>query len=125
MVKSVEIQNVVKQFGKHRAVDSISINLYEKNILCLLGHNGAGKTTLISLLTGLIKKSGGDIYFNGLDINKELDKIRNSIGICTQYDVVYDDLTLEEHLAFMANIKGVPRNRVKAEVEKLIQKTRT
>lgn len=50
---------MIKKFGDFTAVDRLSINLYENEILCLLGHNGAGKTTTISVLTGLLEKTSG------------------------------------------------------------------
>lgn len=55
--RTVEIGRLTKYFGELKAVNNVSLSLYEKNIFCLLGHNGAGKTTMISLLTGLISKS--------------------------------------------------------------------
>lgn len=85
-----------KTFGDFTAVDSISINLYSSQILCLLGHNGAGKTTTINLLTGLLKKNGGDVLVNGIELEENIDEIREFFGICNQRDVLYDELTVYE-----------------------------
>jgi ABC-type multidrug transport system ATPase subunit len=63
----------VKKFGNFTAVDKFGINLYENEILCLLGHNGAGKTTTISVLTGLLEKTTGVVSMYGLDLEKDLD----------------------------------------------------
>lgn len=57
MKKTIKIRNLSKLFGKFAAVDGVSLDLYERQIFCLLGHNGAGKTTSINLLTGLIEKT--------------------------------------------------------------------
>lgn len=66
-----------------------------------MGHNGAGKTTTISLLTGLIEKTKGKILINGEDLDENLDDIRQTFGLCLQKDVLYDKMTIEEHLMFI------------------------
>lgn len=63
-------------------MDHLSINLYENEVLCLLGHNGAGKTTTISVLTGLLDKTSGRVDMYGLDLVNDLDQLREIIGIC-------------------------------------------
>jgi len=78
----------------------------------LLGHNGAGKTTTISMLTGLLPPTSGDaIVYDSLDrpmsVNKDLHLVRKSLGICPQHDVLYPDLTVQEHLVLFAIVKGV------------------
>lgn len=65
------------------AVSNITLNLYESQIFCLLGHNGAGKTTTISLLTGMISKTSGIVNIYGYDLDRDLDKIRLNLGLCT------------------------------------------
>lgn len=90
------IRELVKKFGDFTAVDRVSINLYPSEILCLLGHNGAGKTTTISVLTGLLSKSAGLVRMCGYDLENDLDKIREIVGICNQRDVLYDELTVRE-----------------------------
>lgn len=83
------------------------MSIYESQLFCLLGHNGAGKTTLISLVTGLINKDEGTVKFYGQSIDEDLDDIRSMTGICVQKDVLYDKLTVEEHLRYYARMKGM------------------
>lgn len=104
---TIKIRDLVKQYGEFKAVDGISLNLYRSKILCLLGHNGAGKTTTISMLTGLVQKTGGEVSVNGLDLNSDIDQIRQSTGLCSQKDILYDSLTVQEHLYFVGAIKQV------------------
>jgi len=78
----VEIKNLSKKFGDFTAVDGLSLNLYSNQILCLLGHNGAGKTTTINVLTGLLSKTSGKVSVNGVDLEENLDDIRENFGIC-------------------------------------------
>ena len=80
--KAVFIDNLKKHFETTKAVDGVTLSIYENQILCLLGHNGAGKTTTLSLLTGLIKKDSGTIYYSGKSTDEYLDEIRTYIGIC-------------------------------------------
>ena len=86
-------------------MDGISLNLYKSKILCLLGHNGAGKSTTISMLTGLVQMTGGQVTVNKLDLKADIDEIRQSTGLCSQKDILYDSLTVSEHLYFVGHIK--------------------
>ncbi|KAJ3029940.1 UNVERIFIED_CONTAM: hypothetical protein HDU68_010626 [Siphonaria sp. JEL0065] len=80
-------------------------------IFGLLGPNGAGKTTLINILTGLYESSGGQARLAGFDIKNETSAVYNSIGVCPQFDILWEDLTVEEHLYFYARLKGVAGGR--------------
>ncbi|OQR91076.1 ATP-binding Cassette (ABC) Superfamily, partial [Achlya hypogyna] len=92
--------------GTKVAVKGLDLTMYKNQITCLLGHNGAGKTTLISMLTGMIPASSGDATFNGLSLRSDLAELRQSLGMCPQHDVLYGELTVEEHLQFYGRIKG-------------------
>lgn len=81
--RTVVIKKLTKVFGNLIAVNGVSLNLYSRNIFCLLGHNGAGKTTAISVLCGLISKSFGNVKMYGLDLVDDITTIRQFIGICS------------------------------------------
>uniref|UniRef100_K3W614 ABC transporter domain-containing protein n=1 Tax=Globisporangium ultimum (strain ATCC 200006 / CBS 805.95 / DAOM BR144) TaxID=431595 RepID=K3W614_GLOUD len=108
--EALVLHNIKKEFavpgGIKRAVKGVSMSMYKDQITCLLGHNGAGKTTLISMLTGIISPSDGDAYFHGLSLTQNMSQIRQSLGLCFQHDVLYAELSVEEHLLFYARIKG-------------------
>ncbi|XP_041356253.1 phospholipid-transporting ATPase ABCA3-like [Gigantopelta aegis] len=113
----IEIHHLTKVFGwgnaANKAVNNLSLNVYRDQITSLLGHNGAGKTTTMSLLTGFLTPTSGTAIVNGYDINSQIKKIRNSLGLCPQHDVLFDNLTVLEHLQFFAALKGMPRRHVK------------
>ncbi|EQC42571.1 hypothetical protein SDRG_00301 [Saprolegnia diclina VS20] len=89
------------------AVHGLQLTLYKNQITCLLGHNGAGKTTLLSMLTGMLPPTSGDAtLLRGLSLRSDMHAIRQSIGMCPQHDVLYDELSVYEHLAFYGRIKG-------------------
>ena len=79
----------VYKTGK-KAVDHMSLNLYEGQITSFLGHNGAGKTTTMSTLTGLFPPTSGTAYIYGNDIRCDMDKIRTSLGMCPQHNVLFE-----------------------------------
>ena len=82
--------------------------MFSGQVTTLLGHNGAGKSTTIAMLTGLTSPDLGGATITGYDLRTEIDKIRECIGICPQHDVLFPELTVDEHLRLFASIKGVP-----------------
>lgn len=116
----VQIRDLKKKFGKKAAVDGISLSMYEGQITALLGHNGAGKTTTISMLTGLFPPTSGTAVVNGHDICENIDGVRSNLGLCPQHDVLFDDMTVEEHLYFFCKLKGYPHSDVQDEIDRYI-----
>ncbi|XP_052266535.1 phospholipid-transporting ATPase ABCA3-like isoform X2 [Dreissena polymorpha] len=105
--KGRSIGQEFKNGGKKKvAVCGMTLDLYEGHITALLGHNGAGKTTTMSMLTGFIPTSSGTARVNGFDIRQDIANVRSSLGLCPQHDVLFDSLTVEEHLTFFARLKG-------------------
>ena len=100
----ITIDNVCKNYKSKKALDNVSLQIKEGELFGLLGVNGAGKTTLIKILCGLSKKTSGEITINGLDIDKDIDKIKEIIDISPQETSVANNLTVKENLEFFANI---------------------
>ena len=96
----------------------MSLEIYEGQITCLLGHNGAGKTTLINALTGLTPADSGQATIYGYSIRDpiQMQKIRSMMGVCSQDNTLFDKLSPREHLRVYAGLKGVPSEKVDAEV---------
>ncbi|XP_042053846.1 ABC transporter A family member 1-like isoform X2 [Salvia splendens] len=109
--RCIQIRNLHKVYTSKKAsccaVNSLQMTLYENQILALLGHNGAGKSTTMSMLVGLIQPTSGDALVFGKSILTDMDEIRQSLGVCPQYDILFPELTVKEHLEIFANIKGV------------------
>lgn len=119
--ESVMIDKLKKIYSNGKlAVDEVSYNMYKGQIFVLLGHNGAGKTSTISMITGLYPPTSGTVNIFGMNIQKDLEEIRKVMGICPQHDVLFDNLTVKEHLEMFATFKGVKRSEIAEEVEKLI-----
>uniref|UniRef100_A0A8C6NIC1 ABC transporter domain-containing protein n=1 Tax=Nothobranchius furzeri TaxID=105023 RepID=A0A8C6NIC1_NOTFU len=119
----VSIRNLVKIYktGKKLAVDGLSMDFYENQITSFLGHNGAGKTTTMSILTGLFSPTSGTALVNGYDIRTDMDVIRKYLGMCPQHNVLFNELTVEEHIYFYARLKGRSHREVESEMEQLIK----
>ncbi|KAK7101563.1 hypothetical protein V1264_019927 [Littorina saxatilis] len=117
----ISVDKLRKEFGKNKvAVNNVSLKMYEGQITVLLGHNGAGKTTTMFMLTGFLPPSSGTATINGLDIRNDMDTIRHNLGLCPQHNILFDAMTVEEHLDFFARLKGCPASRVKEEVDKIL-----
>jgi ABC-type multidrug transport system ATPase subunit len=111
------IENLTKQFGAFKAVDNISFSIKEGEIFTILGHNGAGKTTAIFMLTGMLTPTSGDATVYGNKLSKDIDSVQQNLGLCQQFDVLFDLLTVEEHLQLVCELKNIPVER-KAELIK-------
>ncbi|KAL0658952.1 hypothetical protein Bca4012_079537 [Brassica carinata] len=104
------------------AVKGLWMNIAKDQLFCLLGPNGAGKTTTISCLTGINPVTGGDalIYGDSIRSSVGMSNIRKMIGVCPQFDILWDALSSEEHLHLFASIKGLPPASIKTIAEKLL-----
>ncbi|KAJ0400729.1 hypothetical protein ATCC90586_003403 [Pythium insidiosum] len=107
--------------GEKVAVHELDLTFYSGQITALLGHNGAGKTTTISMLTGLIAPTSGDATLFGRSIRSDFNELRQIMGICPQHDVLFNDMTVEEHLRLFGTMKKVPSHKLQLEVDKMIQ----
>nr|XP_018668972.1 ATP-binding cassette sub-family A member 3-like isoform X3 [Ciona intestinalis] len=118
--KVVEIKGLRKVFKGNKekvAVDNLNINMYEGQITVLLGHNGAGKTTTMSMLTGFFPPTSGDAKIMGHSILDDMKGVRESLGLCPQFNILFDLLTVDEHLYFFARLKGIAKSEVKKECD--------
>ncbi|XP_054277535.1 retinal-specific phospholipid-transporting ATPase ABCA4-like isoform X1 [Macrosteles quadrilineatus] len=117
----LRIQDLRKEFGSVVAVDKVNLDIYEGQITALLGHNGAGKTTTMSMLTGMFSPTAGAVYAKDYNIFENMDRFRNSLGLCPQHDLLFPYFTVMEHLVFFGMLKGMGPTLAGQEGEKLLQ----
>ncbi|CAF3347478.1 unnamed protein product [Rotaria sp. Silwood1] len=117
----VEIKNLSKYYGNKMALKNLSIKFYRNMITAFLGRNGAGKSTTWSILTGLIPPSSGTAYIDGYDILTDIKIVRQRLGFAPQYNILFDLLTVKEHLEFFSELKGSPHELIQSETEKMLK----
>ncbi|XP_063476663.1 phospholipid-transporting ATPase ABCA7 isoform X5 [Symphalangus syndactylus] len=103
------------------ALRGLSLDFYQGHITAFLGHNGAGKTTTLSILSGLFPPSGGSAFILGHDVRSSMATIRPHLGVCPQYNVLFDMLTVGEHVWFYGRLKGLSATVVGPEQDRLLQ----
>ena len=119
----IEIKNVTKKYGKVIAVDNISFEVKNGEIVGLLGPNGAGKSTTMNMITGFIEPTEGTIIVDGYDMSKKPKKAKREIGYMPEGVPLYADMTVREFVKFMAEIKRVDKRERNVKVEKIIEQT--
>ncbi|XP_052462825.1 uncharacterized protein abca12 isoform X2 [Carassius gibelio] len=121
----VSLYGLTKTYDNRHAVDNLNLSFYEGHVTSLLGHNGAGKTTTMSLLTGLFAPTSGTIEVYGMDMQTSIDDVRKEMGVCMQYDVLFDHLTTKEHLLLYAQIKAphLTKQEVNEQVRRILMET--
>lgn len=117
----IEVKNLFKSYKQVKAVKGISFHVKRGEFFALLGQNGAGKSTTINILCSIIAKDSGDILIDGLNIDKDGDKVKNKIGIVFQKSVLDNELTVAQNLYSRASLYPMSREVAKAKIEELTQ----
>uniref|UniRef100_A0A8C0LE62 ATP-binding cassette sub-family A member 3-like n=1 Tax=Canis lupus dingo TaxID=286419 RepID=A0A8C0LE62_CANLU len=120
LVAGIQIKHLHKEFGDKVVVNNMSLNLFKGQITILLGQNGAGKTTILSLLTGRYPPTREEVYIHGFDISKNIMEIRKNLGFCPQQDLLFNDMTISEHLFFYSVVKRIYQNMYSMEIDHML-----
>lgn len=104
---AIEVKNLQKSYKKVKVLHDVSFTVESGTIFALLGANGAGKTTTINILTTLLNTDAGSASVSGFDVNKQADKVRESISLTGQFAAVDDILTARENLMLIAELRHV------------------
>lgn len=116
-----KIDNIVKRYGNHLALDCVDIEIKEGEILGLLGPNGAGKTTLIHGIIGLIPIDSGKITVFGKDLKKNALAIKKDIGLVTQEVTIFEDLSTWDNLAFFGGMYGLRGETLQKNINEVLE----
>lgn len=119
-INMLEIKNLTKKYGDFTALDHINITL-NKGIYGLLGANGAGKSTLMNLITDNLKRTSGDILYNGRDILELGSAYRKKIGYTPQLQGMYEDFSARDFLHYIGTLKGMKRKECKQQTEEFLE----
>ena len=116
----LQIEHLSKSYGDLKAVDDISLKVKKGSLFSFLGMNGAGKSTTINIICSILKKDSGKIYVNGYDLDKDVNKIKEEIGIVFQNSVLDNDLTVYQNLKVRASFYGFPKKEEKEKINNIV-----
>lgn len=119
----IKVENLVKKYGNHVAVDNLSFEVEKGQIFGFLGPNGAGKTTTMNIMTGYIAATDGTVEINGFDILTKPEKAKKCIGYLPEIPPLYSDMTVMEYLRFVAELKKVPKEERSGQIQEIMQMT--
>ena len=119
----IQVEGLVKKYGNHAAVDGLSFTVEKGQIYGFLGPNGAGKSTTMNIMTGYIAANSGTVTINGFDILKESEKAKQCIGYLPEIPPLYTDMTVQEYLLFVAELKKVPKKERAGHIDEVMGMT--
>lgn len=120
MSAAIETVELTKRFGAFVAVDRLTLRIEKGEVFGLLGSNGAGKSTAIRMLTGLLPPTSGEASVLGIDVVREPEAVKRSLGYMSQRFSLYEDLTVEENLRFFGGVYGLHGSRLAARIEEAL-----
>ena len=117
----IEINKLTKRYGHIEAVKNISFAVHEGEILGFLGPNGAGKSTTMNIITGYLPATEGSVKVAGFDILEEPEEVKKRIGFMPEQPPVFKDMTVWEYLRFVSDLKYVPKNKQKSQLDDIME----
>ena len=116
----IEVNNLVKRYGDHLAVDHLSFHVEKGQIYGFLGPNGAGKSTTMNIMTGYIASTEGEVIINGHNILNEPEEAKKCIGYLPEQPPLYYDMTVGEYLKFVSELKKIPKDQRNKQIEEIM-----
>ncbi|NBH81903.1 ATP-binding cassette domain-containing protein [bacterium C-53] len=120
----IEVTNLVKKYGTHVAVDSLTFTVEKGQIYGFLGPNGAGKSTTMNIITGYLAATGGSVAIDGFDILKKPSTAKKKIGYLPEFPPLYMDMTVSEYLRFAAELKKIKKNERTGMIDDVMELTK-
>ncbi len=117
----IEIQNLTKSYGQIKAVDDISFTVEKGEVLGFLGPNGAGKSTTMNIITGFIPSTEGTVKVCGYDIMESPAEVKQRIGYLPELPPLYMDMTINEYLNFVADLKLVSKKQKNSQISDVME----
>ncbi|MFH1048090.1 MAG: ATP-binding cassette domain-containing protein [Patescibacteria group bacterium] len=120
----IKVEDLTKKYGEVRALDGVSFEMKEGEVVGVLGPNGAGKTTLLRILVTFLKPDGGEVLIDGFDISDfaNHEKIKSKIGYLPEHAPLYEDLTVREYLEFVGKMQGIAEDDLNEKVTYVLNK---
>ncbi len=119
----IEVYNLCKNYGERKAIQDINFRISPGDVVGLLGPNGAGKSTTMKIITGFMAPTSGVAKICGIDVFENPIEVKKRIGYLPEAPPVYLDMTVQDYLNFVADLKLVESSKKKGLIEKALQKT--
>lgn len=119
----IEVKNLTKYYGDHKAVDNISFSIKDGTVCGFLGPNGAGKSTTMNIMTGCLSATEGSVTISGFDIFDNPIEAKRMIGYLPEQPPLYYEETPREYLRFVAEAKKIPGGHIRDEIERIMKET--
>ncbi|MFN8944424.1 MAG: ABC transporter ATP-binding protein [Pseudobdellovibrionaceae bacterium] len=119
----IEVQGLTKDYGVHRAIHNLNFTVAKGDVVGFLGPNGAGKSTTMKIITGFMAPSSGIAKIAGFDVFENPIEVKKRIGYLPENPPVYGDMTVQDYLKYVAQLKKVSKNKIPAHVQMAIEKT--
>jgi ABC-2 type transport system ATP-binding protein len=116
----IEVKDLVKTYGSKRAVDGVTFTVRRGDILGFLGPNGAGKSTTMKMITGFLRPDAGTACVDGIDVSVNPVAVKRKLGYLPENAPAYPEMTVEEFLAFIAEVRGFRAQDRRAPVERAV-----
>lgn len=113
----VSLEGLSKSYGTHLAVDDVSFDVGQREVMGLLGPNGSGKTTILRILTGYLRPSAGTVRVAGFDVVRDGRAARRRVGYVPEDAPLYPQMRVNEFLAFMGRLRGLEGQRLRASLD--------
>ena len=120
----IEVKNLVKRYGNHLALDNVSFTVENGEVIGFLGPNGAGKSTTMNIITGYLSSTEGEVLVDGVSVLDEPAKAKKKIGYLPEIPPLYTEMTVEEYLLFVCQLKGVPADKRVETITRITRQTR-
>ena len=118
---SIEVKNLLKEYGEQKAVDHISFKINKGEIVGFLGPNGAGKSTTMKIITGYLQQTGGEAFVCGINVAEQPLETKKKIGYLPELNALYYDMYVREYLDFVASVHNI--ENAKQKIEQVIELT--
>ncbi len=119
----IEVRKLCKSYGERQAISNLSFTIEKGDVVGLLGPNGAGKSTTMKIITGFMAPTSGEAKICGFDVFEDPIEVKKRIGYLPETPPLYTEMTVEDYLKFVAQLKGVSKTLLKSLVDKSLVKT--
>lgn len=109
---SIEVKNLLKEYGEQKAVNNISFKVNKGEIVGFLGPNGAGKSTTMKIITGYLQQTGGEAFVCGINVAEQPLETKKKIGYLPELNALYYDMYVREYLGFIAEVHEIPKKGI-------------